>query len=137
MQEGGNNMSWISEHGENIVGILMAKIEAYKREGDSQYIVQIKEIMDEAKSVDSNYGTNTRINAAALIMTFDRDADPKLRYLVEGHTEAEWEDYEQKQAEEEKRKAEQSAAWQAQGLCRFCGGQLGMFKKCKACKAKN
>jgi len=40
-----------------------------------------------------------------------------------------------KQEEEAKRK--QAAAWASQGRCTHCGGQLGMFKKCKVCGAKN
>ena len=40
-----------------------------------------------------------------------------------------------KQEEEAQRK--QAAVWASQGLCTHCGGQLGMFKKCKVCGAKN
>jgi hypothetical protein len=37
--------------------------------------------------------------------------------------------------EEEKRK--QGEQWASQGLCRNCGGSLGLFKKCKKCGTKN
>jgi len=30
-----------------------------------------------------------------------------------------------------------SEKWRSQGLCQYCGGQLGMFKKCKNCGRKN
>ena len=41
--------------------------------------------------------------------------------------------------EEEKAaaKAAQAAEWKMKGLCTNCGGQLGMFKKCKSCGTKN
>jgi hypothetical protein len=32
---------------------------------------------------------------------------------------------------------EQRRQWIANGLCKHCGGTLGMFKKCKSCGAKN
>ena len=39
------------------------------------------------------------------------------------------------EAEERRRVAEQQQHWQAQGLCKYCGGKLGglFTKKCKAC----
>jgi hypothetical protein len=39
-----------------------------------------------------------------------------------------------RKAEAEKKQADQ---WLSQGLCQYCGGQLGMFKKCKSCGRKN
>jgi hypothetical protein len=27
--------------------------------------------------------------------------------------------------------------WKKQGLCQYCGGHLGLFKKCKSCGEKN
>ena len=42
---------------------------------------------------------------------------------------------EDQEATEKKRL--QSEEWAARGLCRNCGGQLGLFKKCKSCGAKN
>jgi len=40
---------------------------------------------------------------------------------------------------EERRREEQQKQWQAQGLCKYCGGELGgLFKnKCKSCGKKN
>jgi len=42
---------------------------------------------------------------------------------------------EAREAEERQRAAEQQRQWQAQGLCRYCGGKLGglFTKKCKDC----
>jgi len=41
--------------------------------------------------------------------------------------------------EEQVLKWKQSLQWQKQGLCRYCGGNLGgiIFKKCKSCGQKN
>ena len=42
---------------------------------------------------------------------------------------------EAREAEERRRVAEQQRQWQAQGLCKYCGGKLGglFTKKCKVC----
>jgi len=37
---------------------------------------------------------------------------------------------------EEARRIEQSKKWASQGLCRYCGGKLGLFGKCKSCGKK-
>jgi chemotaxis protein histidine kinase CheA len=51
---------------------------------------------------------------------------------------AEQEAKEAKEAEEKRRKAEQQKQWQAQGLCKYCGGKLALFsKKCKSCGKEN
>ena len=51
------------------------------------------------------------------------------------------EDEQRRQAHEEehRRKEEQSKLWASQGLCRYCGNGLGLFKKCKSpiCGKKN
>ena len=40
--------------------------------------------------------------------------------------------------EEQQRHLEQQNRWQAQGLCRYCGGKLSMFgHKCKSCGKQN
>jgi len=43
------------------------------------------------------------------------------------------------EAEEREARAEQRRQWQAQGLCKYCGGKLGglFTKKCKSCGKKN
>ncbi|MCL2663901.1 MAG: hypothetical protein FWE83_11340 [Oscillospiraceae bacterium] len=43
----------------------------------------------------------------------------------------------QRKHEEEQLRQQWAQYWASQGLCRNCGGQLGMFKKCKACLSKN
>ena len=40
---------------------------------------------------------------------------------------------ERREAEAKEKQAEE---WHSQGLCQYCGGQLGMFKKCKSCGRK-
>ena len=45
------------------------------------------------------------------------------------------EDREASRIAEAKRK--QALEWSSQGLCQNCGGQLGIFKKCKSCGRKN
>jgi hypothetical protein len=36
------------------------------------------------------------------------------------------------------RHAERAKAWKSQGLCRYCGGKLGIFSgKCKSCSRQN
>jgi hypothetical protein len=37
-------------------------------------------------------------------------------------------------AEEQQKQAEE---WAGEGLCRLCGGKIGLFGKCKACNVKN
>ena len=43
-----------------------------------------------------------------------------------------------KQQEEQRKKEAQSQQWAAQGLCRYCGGKIGVFgRKCKSCGMQN
>jgi len=43
--------------------------------------------------------------------------------------------YGQKRVQQEQQ--EQSEKWAEEGFCRFCGGNVGLFKKCKNCNEKN
>jgi len=42
------------------------------------------------------------------------------------------------EAAKQQKAAEQQRIWQSQGLCRYCGGKLGVFgNKCKSCGRQN
>jgi uncharacterized protein (UPF0335 family) len=127
----------MSEYGDDIGRVLIAKIEGYNEERNPKYIEQIKEIMAEAKQVGNDSGSIARKNAMLLNMLFNEKADQRIRYLLEGHTEAEYEKFLAVENEKARKLEEQRQQWRAQGLCASCGGQLGMFKKCKSCGAKN
>ena len=80
--------------------------------------------------------TNLRVLARACNLAID-----KVRPLLRENEDKEWtyQDYQnkkQREAEEE-RQRRQRDAWRSQGLCFNCGGQLGIFKKCKSCGNKN
>jgi hypothetical protein len=65
------------------------------------------------------------------------DKDIRLRCLDTGKTEEQLtrEDREAQQQAEDKR--QRGEKWRAQGLCFYCGGQIGLFKKCKSCGRRN
>jgi hypothetical protein len=66
-----------------------------------------------------------------------RKQDEKRREEQHGR---EQEDIRHRREQEEiRRKEEQSKRWEEQGLCEFCGGRLGFFRKCKSerCGMKN
>lgn len=65
------------------------------------------------------------------------DKDMKLRCFDTGKTEEQLKKEDEKERQQAAERRKQSEAWQAQGLCRYCGGELGMFKKCKSCRMKN
>jgi len=79
---------------------------------------------------------NLRVLANACNLAID-----KVRPLLRENEDKEWtyQDYQnkkQREAEAE-RQSHQRDVWRSQGLCFNCGGQLGIFKKCKSCGNKN
>lgn len=121
---------WDSGSSEEIVNEFTKRM----REED---IPAIREILAVAKEVGTNHGTNAYIAATTIGMLYDGCTDDRLKYLVDGHTDAEWEEEKKRRETAEKQRRKQSERWQSQGLCRNCGGQLGFFKKCKSCGVKN
>jgi hypothetical protein len=58
-------------------------------------------------------------------------SDEKIRKLADRFEKA------IEELKKEEAKHAQGEAWAEQGLCRYCGGQIGFFKKCKKCGMKN
>ena len=79
------------------------------------------------------------------LLYFNENGVPKhwavewfVKAAAQGHTEAK--DYLAKaQAAIEEEKVQKAKQWQAQGLCKYCGGKLGglFTKKCKVCGKEN
>lgn len=45
--------------------------------------------------------------------------------------------YETTQVYKQEKERERAQAWRTLGLCEFCGGRLGLFRKCKSCGRSN
>lgn len=95
------------------------------------FLMEVDQVGGDAKK----YGTTMAVQARAIEMAW-ADAPKKdmgLRVIATGKSIEQLE--KEDRLSEKKRK--KSEAWRAQGLCYNCGGQLGMFKKCKSCGYKN
>jgi hypothetical protein len=128
----------ISDHGEDALSMFMSGCAAREEDHDQASMDFIKEMLADAKRINGNgsqYGRTLAAQSLAILMWWDghNPTDIQLRSLKSGKTTEQLE----KEDEEAARRHQQSNAWRAQGLCYSCGGQLGMFKKCKSCGAKN
>ena len=131
-------MATIADFGDKALAVFQGALSCYSRDEDTELAFDtIQSLLTEAREVSGDaqkYGRNTAVSSLAILMLWDEaPKDLRLRYLDTGKTVEEL----QKEDEEEERKRKQSDAWRAQGLCSYCGGQLGMFKKCKSCGRKN
>jgi hypothetical protein len=128
----------ISDHGENALSMFMSGCAAREEEHDQASLDFIEEMLADAKRIDGNagqYGQTQAVQSRAILMWWGKynPTDIQLRSIRTGKAAEQL----RKEDEEAERKRQQSKAWRAQGLCGHCGGQLGMFKKCKSCGAKN
>ena len=59
-----------------------------------------------------------------------------VRSILTGKTIEQLRQADEEAAKIAEAKRKQAEEWRSQGLCQYCGGQLGMFKKCKSCGRK-
>jgi hypothetical protein len=100
-------------------------------------IISMHNQAQEMRYSDSS-GTNGKITAQAIILTYDKfklemGSDITFRSCQTGKTPEQLHLDDELEAKQRR----QSENWHLQGLCRYCGGSLGFFKKCKSCGAKN
>jgi hypothetical protein len=128
----------LEEYGDKALNMFIEHKDNYLRTKDPASLDVIKQLVTESEQGGTSSGTQQkRIQATAILMKWDELSsncdDIELRCFATGKTAEQL----QKEDEEKERKRKQSEAWRAQGLCGYCGGQLGMFKKCKSCGKKN
>jgi hypothetical protein len=127
----------IKDYGEEAANVFVRACHSYEANHDQESFDLIKELLAEAKVMGDAQKYGLTIAKQAMVITyFWQDFHPKDIQLRSYKANKTVEKLKQED-EEAERKHKQSEAWRAQGLCRYCGGQLGMFKKCKSCGSKN
>ena len=124
----------ILDCGGNAVAVLMGALRDYSDGKDVELNYQVIEsLVTEAKKINGDPkigGHELAVQSRAILMVWqDASKDMRLTCLDTGKTEEQL----KRDAAEAERKRKQGEEWARQGLCRNCGGQLGMFGKCKAC----
>lgn len=129
----------IRELGENALQVFIQHMDNYENNKDLASLETIKELVNDARIINGDsqgYGATSAVQSKAILMMWDERAglskDTAIRCFDLGLSEEEL----KRQDEEKDRAIKQSETWQSQGLCYYCGGQLGMFKKCKSCGKK-
>jgi len=86
-------------------------------------------------------GYNGSLSEEQIINKFKQQEQEKQQReeveRVKREQECKRKEEEQRKCEEQRKREEQQNKWASEGLCRYCGGTLGFFKKCKSCGQKN